>query len=93
MGIRLLNDFVLVRKDYVDHVRNDGGDVLLYHTDITQDTTNFAEVIDVGPDCKYATKSDIGKHAYCPEWEDGMFRVGACDWAIREDLIQFLIED
>uniref|UniRef100_A0A6M3JZH4 Uncharacterized protein n=1 Tax=viral metagenome TaxID=1070528 RepID=A0A6M3JZH4_9ZZZZ len=54
----------------------------------SRDMTNWAEIIDVGPDCATLTKDDIGKRILCPEMGGNeMQRLVQEDFAIRERLL------
>lgn len=85
--IKPLNDFVLVRKCVNDHVRNEDGSVLLYKTDFSYDTTNWAEIIGVGNKCSETIKGMLGFLVQCPEFVNGMHFVGDDCWVVREHLL------
>jgi co-chaperonin GroES (HSP10) len=83
-----LHDFIHVRKCVNEHVKDENGSVLLYMTDQFIDTTNMAEVLAVGPDCKYDWRDAIGKFVLCPEFSRGMFCVGKDEFVIREQTLE-----
>ena len=82
-----LNDFLYLRKCYVDDIRNEDGSVLIHRTDRGTDLTNFAEILDVGPRCKYFKKKHIGNKVLCPEFDNGMHGIKNDEWLIKEDAI------
>lgn len=88
-----------VRKCYRDHVRNSDGSVLLYRPEgnispdgspwlDSADMTNWAEIIDFGPKCKYITKDLIGWRVLCPE---RVPRLVQDDFLVREDLLKYAV--
>lgn len=102
---QLLHDTVRVRKCFRDHARNADGSVLIYrpedsradNTDEsvwtgTTDITNWAEIIDVGPECKIVTKRFIGWRVLCPEQHNDMKRLVQDDFIIKESLLKFVVE-
>lgn len=92
--IRLLHDWIRVRKCVNDHIRNDDGSVLLYRTDYDHDTTWFAEIIDVGPECRIVLRKDIGGKVLLPEMHNDLKRLIGEDFVVRErsGLIQFIVD-
>lgn len=74
MEITPCSDWILINKAINDHVRNDDGSILVAKPDKTLDTTCWAEIIDVGPKCKYITKDMCGAGYYidAPELSDDM---------------------
>ncbi len=83
-----LHDFIHVRKCVNEHVKDENGSVLLYMTEQFIDTTNMAEVVAVGPECRYNWKDAIGKFVMCPEVSRGMFCVGPNEFVIRERTLE-----
>ena len=99
---QILHDLVRVRKCYRDHVRNADGSVLIYRPEDSRaedtsqavwlnstDHTNWAEIIDFGPKCKYINKELIGYRVLCPEQ---MQRLVQDDFLIHEDQLKFAVE-
>ena len=93
------SSFVYFTKCFNDHVRDDEGGVLLYKPDGVYETTNFCELIGVGPDCKYFLEDMIGAFCLLPEFVSGMHRLGSMtedvegevvaneDFAIKEEVL------
>lgn len=91
MKVSPSNDFVFCRKCFNDDLRDEEGNVLIYRTEAGKDTTNYAEVLAVGPKCRCLTKDDVGKFVLLPEYISGMYRLGSIseseDFAVREKVI------
>jgi len=67
-------DWILVNQAINDHVRDDDGKVLLYKPDQTVDATQYAEIVDTGPKCRYVTQDMCdGRHfIVCPPLSNDM---------------------
>ena len=96
MRIRPNNDYIFIRKcvngqeeDYNGQKFYRKGNIVV--TSATADTTNFAEVIAVGPMCKYFSDEDVGSFIICPELSNDMHRITGEDFAIRERAIKVLV--
>lgn len=78
MNIKPNSDWILINKAVNDHVRNENNDVLLYKPDVIVETTNWAEIIDIGPRCKYITEDMCcsGTFIMCPELSNDMKELG-----------------
>jgi len=61
-------DWILVNQAINDHVRDDDGSVLIYKPDATVDATQYAEIVDVGPKCRYIRKENCNGRSFlvCP---------------------------
>lgn len=87
MNVEPINDFIICKKCFVDHVRHDDGSVLLYRTEqAQQDSTQLAEIVDVSKDCRYIRKEHIGKFILLPIWSVDMHGVEDDIWFVRERL-------
>ena len=99
---RVYGDNVLVRKCGVGEclkggrgIAREDGSPLLYFSQYYADTTNFVEIIDTGPDCKWFRpehsqvhrKGHWGESTLCPETADGMRWVTEHYWFIKEEVL------
>lgn len=50
------SDWILVNKAVTDHIRDMNNAILLYLPESAVQTTEWCELLDVGPKCKYFTK-------------------------------------
>jgi len=85
--MRVLSDFVRVRKCFKDHLRDEKGKVVIYRPDRDVEQTNFGLICDVGNKCREFTKDSIGYRVLCPEWKRGMFGIGNSEFLIREQVL------
>lgn len=90
-SVQILGDRLWVRKCFNDHYRDENGKIVIYRTDYSADTTNWAEIIDVGPKCKIFSKSDIGSYVMCPEHDSGLKRLFDEDFAVKESSVLPLV--
>ena len=95
MKIRPLRDYIFVRKavngdeeDYHSQKYFWKGNIVVSAG--TADNTNFAEIIAVGPMCKYFSDDNIGEFIMVPELSNDMHRIIGEDFAIRETAIPVL---
>lgn len=67
-------DWILVNKAVTDHIRDMNGAVLVHLPESAVQTTQWCEVIDVGPKCKYFTKEmcDHKHFVIVPELDNNM---------------------
>lgn len=92
--VSIRGDRLWVRKCFNDHFRDEKGNVLLYRTDYSADTTTWAQIIDVGPKCKIFSKNDIGSFVMCPEHDNGLKRMFEEDFAVKEtSLLPLVVEN
>jgi len=87
-------EYLVVRKCINDDLRKADGSVLLYRPDScstgwnqSKNQTNWAEIMSVGPRCKYFNNDQIGSFVLCPEFASGMSRIDEEDFAIKESLL------
>jgi co-chaperonin GroES (HSP10) len=82
--IKPINSFLLVRKCE----RKDEGLIIL--PDAVKETTNYCEVLAVGPKCKQFTGAAIGKMIICPDFADGLHCIDEAGeyWMVKESLIE-----
>lgn len=68
------SDWIMISKAFNDHARDEDGNVLVYKPDKTIDRTCWAEIIDIGPRCKYITKDmcESGCFILAPELSNDM---------------------
>lgn len=92
-----IGDKVLIRKCAVGEQGDDGefrdGGIIL--PDTVWDSTNWVEVISVGPRCKLYTKN-VGATTWCPESPESLTNAGLEEsyWWVREkDLVPLLFDD
>lgn len=84
MNIKPMGNRVVIRKCFEDHVRDDAGKVVLYRTDNGLETTNWVEIISIGPKCRIITADHVGKRTIAPEIHNEMVRVEGEDFIITE---------
>ena len=72
MNITPNSDWILVNKAQNDHVRNDSGDVVLYHTERTQEYGYWCEIVEEGPKCKHIIPEMRGMFVVGPELSNDM---------------------
>ncbi|TXH12859.1 MAG: hypothetical protein E6R03_12230 [Hyphomicrobiaceae bacterium] len=84
MNITPMGDRVLIRKCFTDHVRDESGKVVIFMTDNAVETTNWVEIIAVGPKCRICRKEHIGTKTIAPEIHNDMVRVQDNDFIIKE---------
>lgn len=80
----MLNDFVLVQKCYRPSIKAKDSDVEIFRTDFDTELTHIAEIVDVGPTCRYYLKEHIGSFVVCPEISPEMHYIENSFYAIRE---------
>lgn len=88
------SNFILVRKCATYDKQSDGTGLIdvgngksLIIPDFINDTTNFCEIIAVGPKCVMVTKADIGKTIMVPEYHNHLHCVDSEEeeyWMVRE---------
>ena len=95
MAMIVLNDYIFVRQCINDHIRDENGEVLIWRPDGAgewiwhgaNDTSNWAEIIDVGTKCKLVTRNEIGTFCLIPEFAEGLERYSDDEFFVREDTI------
>jgi co-chaperonin GroES (HSP10) len=99
---RVYGDNVLIRKCGLGQqlpggrgIAKDDGSPLLFFSQYFSDTTNFVEIIDVGPDCKWfmprhsqrRSGRKFGDSTLCPETCESMTHVVEHYWFIKESYL------
>ena len=79
--IKPTGDFVYVRKTVKDHIR-DGERILLHLPEEVRQTTNWCEVIGLGPRCRHVQQEHVGSFVQMPELVTGMHRLGS--WLVDD---------
>ena len=82
----LTGDWILVNKCVRGDYAEGEGPVLLMD-DYTKDTTNFGEVMMIGPNCQYVTDSYLGQFILCPEHHESMKWIADEMYIVRESWI------
>jgi len=95
MKIRPNGDYIFVRKAINGKEEDFEGQKYFWQgglvvSNATADNTNFAEIIAVGPMCKYFSDEDVGSFIICPEISNDLHRITGEDFAVRERAIKVL---
>lgn len=86
------HDYVLIRKCFVDHVRNEDGEVLLYMPDTVVEVTEFVEILDIGSECVFVKPEHIGRFTGSPEFSEDLHRIeNTEDFLLKEKHIKFTV--
>jgi hypothetical protein len=72
--LKPLGEWVLVNKCFNDHLRQADGEVLLYMPESKRQTTDWCEILDVGPKCRVIRREMCdGRHfVIVPELDNRM---------------------
>jgi hypothetical protein len=85
--IRPNGSFVYVRKCKTDHIRDENGKILLYRTEKDVETSNIAEIIAIGPDCKEFSRDDVGRAVEIPDGLSGVYRLGDMSVTVNGEVV------
>lgn len=88
MDIKPTGDYLYFRKCFNDHVRDGDGKVILFRPDQSVDTTNWCELIGIGPRCKVFKGGDVGGFCLLPEMTNGMHRLGSVNEDVNGEVVQ-----
>ncbi|MBM3302212.1 MAG: hypothetical protein FJY85_19955, partial [Deltaproteobacteria bacterium] len=69
--VRPFGKYAYFRKCYNDHVRDRKGNIVLYRPETSVETTNWCELIGVGPECEFLLPEHIGRFCLLPELVSG----------------------
>ena len=80
----------LAIKGQNDHIRDEDGRVILYHTEKRLDKTNMALVVMASSQCRFVTQELVNEYRVwmrLPEYADGMHYIGDDLWIVDERLM------
>ena len=84
LTIKPILDWVYVRKTLRRDITDDDR-ILIALPETVANTTNWCEILAVGPKCQHIKPEHVGGFVFMPEMCNGMHRLGDCKYSENED--------